>query len=183
MTGRAIEPGHAGVARVQARRANGPRRLHDGVESVVALGDAASTLEQKRTLAGHAKVFGRACTRLARRVAWLAMPVLVKLGRVASAPALRRAKIFFIQSPALDAAGAARGSAARAPRRTGHAFAPLFVRAVAHWTRARAARWGFGKNVFILKFGKDLRPDSDPCGIVLPEIENYNSFAMENVIC
>lgn len=131
LAGRAIETRDAALAGVQARYADRPRGLHHGIIRVVALGDATFPLKQQWIRAGYAVIFRGTGAGLAGRVTPLALPVLVVLTRIAIAASFGRAQTLLVQAPAIDAAGAAQGGAARATRWTRHAFASLLIGAVA----------------------------------------------------
>lgn len=135
LAGGAVQAGDAALASVQARHANRPRRLHHRVITVVALGHTAFALEERRVRARYAVIFRRTGAGLAGRVARLALAVLIVLAGVAVAAILRRAQTLLVQTPALDAAGAAQSSTGRATGRARHALSSLFVGAIASWAR------------------------------------------------
>lgn len=86
-------------------------------------------------MTGDAIVLSGAGARFTRCVTLFAMPVLVELGRFATIAVLGRAETFLVQTPSVVATPARRHVAGSASGWTGHAFAPLLVRAVSDWTR------------------------------------------------
>lgn len=135
LAGSAIESGDATLASVQTRRADGSRGLGNRVISIVALADAFSSLEQQGALAGNAILVRRPGASFARRVTRFAVSVLVIPGSVAARSRGWSTQTLFIEIPAIDAARADSGGAARASRWTGNALATFFIRAVSGWTR------------------------------------------------
>lgn len=129
----AIQPGHARLARMQTRYADGPGGwLRHRVVTVVALVDASFSLKQQRGSAGDAMVVLGAGARLAGGVTRLAVIVLEVLGRVAAIAMLRGAQPFLRKAPTLVAAHASRHCASGTSRWAGHAFLSFLVGAVSH---------------------------------------------------